>query len=875
MKCWGKTQPNPGGGSQPIGLSLSHHCLDVACVFRELTRLPAIHSRLNAAADIELDATDLDRLAVLAFLHDLGKANRGFQAKLAGSATSKAGHIRELGPLLFEEDLALRLQPMIAELLPWISPTEDCERFLLASWSHHGDPLSLVLLSERTPSYEQARTRWWRTDTNGYDPLRAAADLLACARQHFPAAYVRARPLPSTPALQHRFAGLVMLADWLGSHQAFFPLPRDTSFDTVGAARQAVRTVGLDCATHARQLAGTPRDFSGLFGFSPRPLQDAIQRVRTDDPDNHLLVIEAETGSGKTEAALLRYFQLLAGGCVDSLYFALPTRVAAREIYGRVCDYVMRVFPHPVTRPPVLLAVPGYARVDNLPQHTVLCPQPPGDDMGGRAWAAERPKRFLAAPIAVGTIDQALLSVLAVRHAHLRSVCLDRSLLVVDEVHASDPYMRSLLEQLLAHHVGTSGHALLLSATLGSHARARLVRAAGGEEVSPDFTGACAVPYPRITPLGGGHPPIAASNTHTKRVHFVLSPALERPEQVLDEVAQMLASGARVLAVFNTVSRAVAFQRASESHPAMDPAWLFSCRGITCPHHGRFAPTDREVLDATVSQRFGRSSAPGPVLLVGTQTLEQSLDIDADLLLTDLCPADVLLQRVGRLHRHRRSRPPSCAEARCLVMTYTPTQSDHLLQNDGEPQAWLKAAGLGSVYEDLRAVELTRRLLAETPDVTLPDHNRLMVESATHPQQLAALTHEAPETQRLAWTQHQQKVEGTALAQQVAAHYAAAHYGDPFGEASIRSRDLEARARTRLGLDSLIVALDQSVTSPFGQSLAELVVPGHLVPASDVPEEAHVLEACPGLVRFALGPARYAYSRFGLERDDDVQQPAH
>lgn len=876
MECWGKTRLDTLHPGERIGLPLREHCADVAHVFRTLASHPPIRSKLDAAAGSCLTEVELDRLAVLAFLHDLGKANRGFQAKLAGDPTANAGHIRELGPLLFEEDLAERLESTLDEVADWLDPAEDCERFLLATWSHHGDPLSLTLLSERTAAYVQAARSWWRVDREGHDPLQSVAELMTAARERFPRAFVSSPPLRSTPALQHRFAGLVMLADWLGSYEAFFPIVRDPDFDAAAAARRALRAVGMDSATFAPAFRDTPWDFVRGFGFPPRPLQAALGNTDPGSFRDRLLVVEAETGSGKTEAAMARYFSLLASGAVDSLYFALPTRVAAREIYGRIWSYVKRNFPDPDARPQTVLAVPGYARLDNMPPESILPPPPATDDGASeaRAWAAERPKRFLAAPIAVGTIDQALLSVLATRHAHLRSVCLDRSLLVVDEVHASDAYMRSLLERLLAHHLGLGGQAVLLSATLGSHARTRLIKAAGGVATEPAFDEACTAAYPAVTNLGGQPAALARSSDRPKRVIFNLMPVLRHPGKLLGQVATALESGARVLAVFNTVARAVAFARAAEDHPDVCQEHLFACRGVSCPHHGRFAPADREVLDGAVSSRLGLSSPNGPVLLVGTQTLEQSLDIDADLLISDLCPADILLQRVGRLHRHDRLRPQGFDQAQCLVLTYAQEDLATLVRPDGRAAPWLLAAGLGSVYEDLRTVELTRRLIGRMAEVLLPDHNRVMVESATHPQHLADVTEELQAAWGQGWTRHGQMVEGRTMAREIAAHYAAAPYSHPLGEVTSRESGLEPRARTRLGLDDLVVTLDRQVASPFGQILCELVVPGHLSPGSGTDEDGHVLDSDRGVTSFSWGDARYTYSRFGLETDDARRQPA-
>jgi CRISPR-associated endonuclease/helicase Cas3 len=164
---------------------------------------------------------------------------------------------------------------------------------------------------------------------------------------------------------------------------------------------------------------------------------------------------------------------------VDSLYFALPTRVAASQLYKRVQDTLDRLWPE---NPPLALrALPGYVAADGqearaLPDFKVLWADNPDDQAAPQRWAGENAKRFLAAPVAVGTIDQALLGALQVAHAHLRHATLARSLLVVDEVHASDAYMTVLLEQLLKAHLNCGGHAVLLSATLGSSARSRYLR---------------------------------------------------------------------------------------------------------------------------------------------------------------------------------------------------------------------------------------------------------------------------------------------------------------------------------------------------------------------------------------------------------------
>jgi CRISPR-associated endonuclease/helicase Cas3 len=630
---WGKLRSAPDG-SPERWLSLVQHCLDVAAVFYALAQLPAIQRRLQHSAGRFLNETDVQRLAVIALLHDVGKANLGFQDK-PFDRRIRAGHIRELAPFFADAELQEKLaQALEAETLcGWFEPPDSAPAFLVAAWSHHGKP---QVFQDTQAADHKIKAGYWRSKA-GRDPFQAIADLLAAARTAYPAAFAPGgAPIPGSAALQHRFAGLVMLADWLGSHRGFFPLHglEDSAPPPIPRnAAHALRSVGLNARHWQKYLTDHPSGFADRFGFPPRALQAALDRLPPDGEQSRLLIAEAETGAGKTEAALARFFRLFAAGEVDALYFALPTRVAARELYQRVEGYVGKLFPAE-DRPPVVLAVPGYARVDNLPVER-LEQLLPGDETRHqdeaeqarreRLWAAEHPKRFLAAPVAVGTIDQALLSFLQTPHAHLRSVCLDRSLLVVDEVHASDPYMRRLLHGLLDHHLGLGGHALLLSATLGSRARAAFT----GRE-PPGLEEAVNAPYPALTDGSGVPRALPPDSARPKSVRLEPRPCLEQPETLLPDIAAALNAGARVLVVLNTVGRAIALQRAAEARPDIQ-RFLFRCRGVIAPHHGRFAPADREMLDQAVTDALGKDSPAGARLLIGTQTLEQSLDNDVRL----------------------------------------------------------------------------------------------------------------------------------------------------------------------------------------------------------------------------------------------------
>lgn len=622
-----------------------------------------------------------------------------------------------------------------------------------------------------------------------------------------------------------------------------------------GQARKALVAVGLDVSAARTRIEHGQPTFGDTFSIrgEPRPLQLAL--ASADLPA--LLVAESDTGSGKTEAAIMHFLALFAAGKIDGLYFALPTRVAARELYDRVTGAMKRVFG--IDCPPALLAVPGYTQIDGdligkiLPTDAHLF----NDDeqrTRDRNWTAERPKRFLAAPVAVGTIDQALFSAIQVPHAHLRAACLDRSLLVIDEVHSSDVYMRYLARRLLTRHLNAGGHALLLSATLGAAARAAYLHPGDSRPQAEPFDQAVGLPYPALSAPNSPmrHLPDPACRNKTVRLEPL--PLLKAPEDVLPRLREAMRFGQRVLVILNTVGRVIALTQLADADPEMATT-LFTVNGVRAPHHGRFARADREQMDRAVSKQMGRASPSGAMLLIGTQTLEQSLDIDADWLITDLCPIDVLLQRIGRLHRHDRGPRPMPV---CTVLL--PEESDFsiFINPRGEVRRG-NLAGLGSVYEDLRILQLTRDLVAAGPVIEIPRDNRHLVETATHPDRLDQLEGNA-------WARHAQRIEGIDGAQQSAAH-AAAMPNEHFGEFMFPSA-VEEHLAARLGLSDRALSLGGSYSSPFGQIITEINIPGHLAPAQEI-EQAHLVSLEGDTLHIQADPAgqyNYRYSRFGLEK---------
>ena len=456
---------------------------------RRCWQQPTIRKRLARAGGLsDLGETTAARLCVLVALHDIGKVNVGFQAQIWRTEDlppqrrkpPRTGHVTDLVPVLEwkDEETANWFFDALGatEIMEWDDDDgSTASGLLMAAFSHHGTPLN------RLSPDRAANPAAWRPFGN-LNPRQCVGYIVQLVRDWFPAAYEPAgAPLPAAPGFQHMFLGLCTLADWLGSDERFFEFcdqPRDDYIVTARErAHSAVSAIGLDLEAQRSVLSDLPC-FGALFDIDGHP--NAMQKRVTDLPlDEPLVIIESETGSGKTEAALWRFARMYEAGLVDGLYFALPTRSAASQIHKRVTDFVRSMFPAGHFPEPIL-AVPGYLRAGavegtHLPHYEVWWDDQysTADPVIKRRWAAESAKRYLAAQIAVGTVDQAMMAALQIRHAHMRAACLARNLLVVDEVHASDQYMRVVLEGLLDSHMGAGGYACLMSATLGSVARQR------------------------------------------------------------------------------------------------------------------------------------------------------------------------------------------------------------------------------------------------------------------------------------------------------------------------------------------------------------------------------------------------------------------
>ncbi len=864
-QAFGKLERSLCGEAFVAWHPLVDHMTDVAICFEVLCSLPSFRRSMTALAGRVLSGQVIQRLAALAFLHDFGKANSSFQSKrwtgmrLPDGWPTPAGHGLEGLLLLTRTNIFPRAEELasllpLAEMSEWGSATYS---LLLASISHHGRPVVDI-------GKDVAKTIW--QPTPDFDPAVELKRITSAVKSLYPRAFeAGGDELPSAAAFSHYFAGMVQLADWLGSDTRFFRYSEPSEQRTETAylyARRAVTEIGLDVSKWRNVIARHSPKFADTFIVpAPRPMQAQIGDTRF----GQLVIIEAETGSGKTEAALWRYLKLFSSGAVDSLYFALPTRVSASQIYSRILTVSQRLWPD--NPPTVVRALPGYVAADDataslLPHFRLLWADQPSEQRAHLRWAAETPKRYLASPIAVGTIDQALLGILQTSHAHLRQSLLARSLLVVDEVHASDPYMTVLLERLLSQHLSAGGHAVLLSATLGATARDRYLAIARCPH-HPDFktmslNEAIAVSYPAVWDATGLH--AVSSDNREKIVSWRLSETIDSPEQIAKHAITAIREGAKVLIIRNTVPSAVATVRALEA-AGITTDTLLNVNGRATLHHSRFSREDRPLLDAAVEQLLGKHRYAGACVVVGTQTLEQSLDIDADYLMTDLCPIDVLLQRIGRLHRHRRpagERPAAFARAQVLVLAPQAASLERYLQR---PQHGLgRFRDGGGVYADLRVIEATRRLIESNPSISIPADNRRLVEAGTHTQALEQLaTICGPD-----WVAHGQQISGDTGARQTVGRLQTIDVTQAFENTRF---DPDQRIATRLGAQDRLLTFPEGTVGPFGTPLLGLPVRHHLLPEHFDPDAQPTdLIQINNELNFTLGKAQYRYGRFGLER---------
>lgn len=378
-------------------------------------------------------------------------------------------------------------------------------------------------------------------------------------------------------------------------------------------------------------------------------------------------MVEASPGEGKTEAALMAAEHLLSLTQADGLVFALPTMATANGIFPRALSWA-ESFPNQSLGLAIYL---GHSkRLQNKEFKGLMQGQGTGIDIDGEPcgvhvhdWMTR--KKSLLANIVVCTIDQILMAALNTKHVMLRHIGLASKVVIIDEVHSYDAFMQAHLKKLLQWLGKYNTPVILLSATLAEEMKTELARAYN--PVIPQSI-QWSSEYPLVTAVGDDVAATPAGGS-PRQFHYGIAQLVAQDDQALvSQVTHMIQPGGCVLIIRNTVKSAVSTARLLRQSLGTETVTLV---------HARFVDADRAQRDSGLLERFGSPShvsvsgqtRPRKHIVVATQVAEQSLDIDFDVLITDVCPMDVLIQRLGRVHRHERPRPEHFEEPVAHVIT--------------------------------------------------------------------------------------------------------------------------------------------------------------------------------------------------------------
>lgn len=741
LRYWGKAG---GPGESEAYHPLVYHSLDVAACGNVLLRRDELLRRRLAAvvarAGLVIQEAELVRaITFLIATHDLGKFSGRFQTLRPDLATSLGLNLSTY-PYQHRHDAmgaAFWIDHLLAHLmrrgaLSVATPDgeldeADC-RDTLAPWisaiaGHHGLPPAPLGGEGEIDDHIRREQR-----ADGQAFVDGLIDLLGGLQLRF--GRVPESLSNVFAASSWLLAGITVAADWIGSNRDWFPY-ENPSFD-LGSYWE---TVALPRATRAvettRLLPRPVRVFPGFGALfdgitKPSPLQATATALELDQ-ESQLLIVEDQTGAGKTEAALTLAFRLMERRLADGVFFALPTMATANAMHTRVAAVYPRMFENGAGEVSFVLAHGESRSVLGLEQTRRA-----GDYKAGEAdiatdlrdWIGDSNKKALLAQIGVGTIDQALLCALRNKHSALRLLGLHRHVLLVDEVHACDAYIAETLETLLEFQAMLGGSAILLSATLPAAMRRRFVaaflRGLNAAQLEPASEASA---YPLVTVASAAGVRLIACDARPELARRVPVRFVHSGSTASSYVLEQAELGRCVVWIRNTVRDALASYDLLQGALGRDRVDLF---------HARFLLGDRLRIERAAVKRFGKLSMPAERagrVLVATQVVEQSLDIDFDAMVTDLAPIDLLIQRLGRLHRHARS-GRGCPELVVLApdWTETPTESWVLKQ----------LPGTARVYKDPGLLWRTQRVLSERGAIDLPADARDLVEA------IYAETAEAP-----------------------------------------------------------------------------------------------------------------------------------
>lgn len=618
-----------------------------------------------------LESKSVRQTAVfLAMVHDIGKATVGFQYKITQNLILLRERIEHYGicfPDSYESDKLHQFSHGTAGeviLRYFECPYEIAE----IVGAHHGMPAEDGTIMDSDLSDNPNDIQDFTMYFGSQNTAKSTVQLKAVWRDMIESALNRAElksidELPQALSVEARMllSGLLIMADWLASNVTFFPLMfaddvQPTEFPYPRRTDAAWKQVEFPS-----QWTPKSKSFEELympFGFHPSPFQREMLSVVSATEHGGIFILEAPMGCGKTEAALTSAELLAAKQQKNGLFFGLPTQATANGIFPRILKWSEsqseEVY-HSVQ------LKHGNAEMNDVFTN-IQRGIPQEESESGlivHNWFCDSKKACLA-DFVTATVDQMLMLALKRKHVMLLHLGLSEKVVIIDEVHAYDAYMNQYLERALRWLGAYHTPVILLSATLPAARRMALIRSyLGIRRSDPKFENN--LHYPLLTWTDGAdiHQKPLHHDSTSKAVHIQLC----KQTDILPQIQNVVQGDGCVGIIVNSVKRAQELAVLLRSNTSAE----------ILLYHAQYLFPDRAAKEKEILSRIGKQSHADTrkrLIVIGTQVLEQSLDIDFDLLITDICPMDLLLQRIGRLHRHIRSdRPKVAFEPGCFVMT--------------------------------------------------------------------------------------------------------------------------------------------------------------------------------------------------------------
>lgn len=422
--------------------------------------------------------------------------------------------------------------------------------------------------------------------------------------------------------VQNAILGIMITSDWIASNNYVFDNQPYKNIDEFLESRKIQALKFLNNEGLIRQQIPVMQNFRSTFGFNGRPVQNDVEKI-VHKNDIKCMLIESDCGSGKTEAALYAAAVLGNRSGLSGIYIGLPTSVSAEAIQDRVDEF---------------LTSRGMRNTKLYTSKSMLLreldKQPVWTDMS---------RQRLLASSAVGTVDQVMTAARLVRFESVRMDGLASKVLIIDEIHAYDAYMLAVIKDLMKICEGLGVPVIMLSATLPISTKKDLLGVLDDGDIEL-HNGYPVISY--VTKDGRVHEHVSHQYMPDKKISCELLPILNDNDKIARYAVDAVKDGGCECVIMNTVTDAICVYDKIKNNKKND------CKIIL--YHSRMTINARDETSRKILAMCGkdRTKRPERVIIVGTQVLEQSIDIDVDYMITAICPIDLLFQRIGRYHRH-------------------------------------------------------------------------------------------------------------------------------------------------------------------------------------------------------------------------------